>query len=708
MTVRSLLVLVLLGLFVPTSALADSFHSLNTRTVFQSRNNFYRLRATTKPWQLAEAVGSITQTAFFDETLFAVLDDHLYESSDGLAYNPVTTLPVLSETTLVQATSQLFVAGRTAEGVEVWQHTSRLWQKTTGLALNAPTDLRNLTHVNGDLVALVTTASLVETFRLVEANWLPGPTLSCPARTVITLPMPVVICVDGTSFRLSDQLEWKELFALLSEGEASSDQVVAALAHTDHHQLFLATDSTTLAIQLEGSEAPIALFVAGDRVLLKFPTLGLYEILWRNSNPELIFISPMFTAVVPISNDPTAAFVSAGLLAYFSPAAGQWQSISSNGDFNHGYKTSAGWFVWQTNEAKSSGGLAQVLSQGAGTLTKVNSWSSTTSPIQAVSLDQFPAYVSVITNSGTGNTNLYKSNDLSTWSRITLPTKPTLIRGISQARLLPADTLVELAGSVSVPSGIVGSEIEYLHDETGGIQIFLSKSKGTLDFPKGRRLVATGEISSSSTRRVLLDAVDDVSSLGDGQLFTRAIAVGEAADFQGWVVTLNDRISALETDELKFAEALTVNVEALGQSAKELFHLQDQVELSAVVDWNSSSANTEAWYLGDGYRIVAQAPPVEPKPQSPPKTAKTTVASTPKKTTTKVPITVKTSSVQPSVKAVRSSTKPVLVDATQSLGPVPPVNSGTSSSDTWAIGLLGIAAGMLAIQGRRLQKFRSP
>ncbi|QQG49606.1 MAG: hypothetical protein HZB70_02250 [Candidatus Berkelbacteria bacterium] len=705
----SFLALSLAFLLLPTVAQADNFHSLTGKTIFQSRDHTYRLRGDTKPWQLTEQTGNVLASALIGETLHTAIGDKLYRSSDGLRYVADSSVGTFEAAVIVRVADQSFLSASINGATKIHHLVNDIWRETAGWSLAAPDDIRNAFLSNASIASLAIMGDEVKVFLLSGDTWIEEASLTCDNAAIFISPRPAAICDNGENFYLSDAFAWEELFPTTIEGQSIGSNVAAAFEQNNKNRLYVATESEILTIDLQSVELPASLSVAGSRVLLNFPTLGLHELLWQEPLPTLVPITTSFTNIVEVENDPDLALISADSIAYHSLAPGQWQTMAALGDFNHASSTSRGIFVWQTNEVKTSGGHSQFLPDGQTSFVKVNVWASTTSPVQAVSLNSFPSYVSVVTNSGSGNTNLYKSNDYLSWSRVSLPTTPTLPRTIGEARNLSPGTLLETLATVSVPAGIVGNEIEYIQDETGGIQMYLSQSKGALNFAVNSLVRVTGEISSSATKRILLDALDDVSAEGTGEISFKSISAAQADSSQGLVANVTDNVSELNADELVLGGILEVDMRALEDSAKTIFKLKDQVELPVLVDWNSASDKTEAWYLGS-YKILSREPEVETV--TVPKTTKSTKQPAATKSTsssgskaTARSSTAQKSAAGPTAKVSNVKTKPVLVEGVKTAKPgAQSRQNSLPATDTVTLGILGITAGMLAMQGRRLRR----
>jgi hypothetical protein len=699
MKLLSLVVLAVL-LTVSSPAQAHNFFELDGKTVFQDKTRTFRLRLPDKPWQLAEAAGQLNGSVLFKGAIFSLANGRVSRSTDGLSFETFDSLPVLSSAHLVSQGDFLLLSGTHNGTTQFWRYSGTSWQTTAGLDLEEPQEAAGA-YLDGAALRLVLLrGDVLRPYSLNGLIWEEAPGALCEGAFILTEPFVASRCQDGRTLRLAANLEWQALFPQNVGPLSHSSLTVAASSLTDPDLLFIASADETVAVQLSAGAAPEAVSVAHQRVLIRFSGLGLYELLYRQAEPSLVWVTQVSGSIVGAKNDPETVLVSAAGTAYISSAAGQWQELGAQGNFNHVEKVGPGWLAYQVNATKTSGGLAQLLPFGADSFIKVNPWASTTSPIQATLLETGPAYISVITSSGTGNTNLYRSNDFVSWSRITLPTAPTLKRTVAQARLLGAGTLVELSGVVSVPRGVVSGEVIYLQDHTGGIQLYLNQSRGQLDRRKYDALTATGEISSSAVKRLIIGAPDDVTLEGVGELTAPLLALGELPDRLGQVVSLRETITQLTKDNAVLAETLKVHLQALGRSAREVFALKDTVELSVVVDWNSSSGKVEAWYLGEPYSITQSFHSVAPTPQQ------SSVAVAPTKAVTKPTASVKPA-VALQVATVNRQAAPTLVQGEKAgtfLGSGEGSATETAGTPTGLMSFLSLAVGMLAMKGRRFRQ----
>lgn len=696
----SLVIALVVFIFSPTTASADNIVRLNGATIFQSRDSVYRIRSSTKPPQLSEQNGLPGPSLVTLQAIFLFFDGRLFRTDEGLSYREIDLGGVLTEPVFIQVEEETLLFGYRAGTLHSWRLEVEKWQLLRQTPNLTGFTASQVEYRGGTFRMAATLSGQLRAYRLSSDLWIEeGAVLCSSAAAYFSAPRFGAVCSEGTSWQYTGT-EWAPLFFGAVTFRTISEKVIVVSAVADPSLLLIATDLLTAGVNISPG-TPTLLFAGGRRILVQLNDGKLYELLWEQPSPVLLPISSTFSSVIRPTGTEDWLLVSAGTTAYVSDAAGRWWSVVTAGDFNHAKKTTNGMWVWQTNIAQTSGGLSQYLADGQPAFLKVNPWSSTSSPIQAIALESVPAYVSVITNSGTGNVNLYRSDNLTSWSRVTLPSSPTLVRDIASSRLLAAGTLVETTGLVTVPAGIVGGEIIYIQDITGGIQVYLSSNKGNLVHRSPERIRVTGEISSSEVRRIVLAAPDEVTSLGVGNpISPQVINLGEVGQYLGRLLSLEGRVTEVSVSEVTLGGELKIDFAFLNQNVKNLFRINDTMAATIVADWNSSTDQVEGWYGGGGYGIVARAiPPTAPKPvKSTTKKTAGTAASTARKTDTTQPAAAaKVARIQPLVQGARSE---ALDGNRTSMATNVPAPMSTPMLAT-----LGLLTGMLVVQGRRFRRY---
>jgi hypothetical protein len=362
-----------------------------------------------------------------------------------------------------------------------------------------------------------------------------------------------------------------------------------------------------------------------------------------------------------------------------------WQSVTVAVPYDRALKLSNGVALWKYDGADiqfSGDGLIFRLSNG--------SWARSA---KFKALIEHGNEVFLLLLNSSSNPNLYRSTSLSSWSRVTFPTKPTYQLTIRQARQALPGTLLELSGVVTADQGLVSDEVFYLQDQTGGIQVFLSKTKGAIANVKNKRALVTGELSSSQTKRIIIDAPDEVL-IGEPSAVT-PVAVKTAEELQqrlGELLQLSGSAAEVGSDYLRLEFWLN-RIKAHLLNVKDYLTKGDSIEFSAIVDWNAASGAVEAWVLPESVQVTkplsTQAEPAQPQLLSP--VAQKINQGTASKT-------------KPSPAVVAAATKKITPINSQATKPPSPVQS-TSNQQNNVTAMLSSIGLLLVSTGRRFQRF---
>lgn len=690
----------LLGL--PRLGLAASFNELDGKLIFQPDLNLYRLRSTTKSWQLAGLPNGskAEQTVLDGDRLYLVAvasgQRHLYSSVRGLRFEPVDMEPA-EELKIKKIDDRILAFTKRGSVFQSYLVNEALVNPLIDLPLMALTEIERIDGFGGEIVYAQQLPASVEIYALDETTWSHRATINtCPSSTVIIQPTLVLGCPDQVYYPVSLD-NWLPLFTEPIRSLAVSDELIAAQSQTNLQRFFIWQSDTLTTLDLPGLGAPqIAIInLYGSRLLLR--TNALYEV--RLTPVELSLVAADPTTVVLKTDNDNRLYRRQGATYYQSDNYNNWQLITVAADFNRARKTTNGWLLYQFDDDKTQFGQVTTYT------TIPTSW-ATTSRIQEISEYQGLTYLWLYNS--TSKPNLYKTTDFSQWTRITLPTTATLSPKIVDARLLPAGSDVELEGVISVPPNIVGAEIIYLDDNTGGIQIFLSASKGALPNVRNLKAVVNGEISSSQAKRVILEAPDDLELGNSASIIRPNLTPDEGDTYRGRTVDLEGKLTAAASDYLSFERttaALKLHFQTLGQK----YQKDDTLRVAAVVDYSSSSGQTEAWALGLNDELLNRPPvaveeeepaaddePIATKTET--KKATTSAAKPAPKVATSSTTTKK---VTPTAIAKKPATKVVTptvqVAATQSRNIFP--------TEVVVMSLVSLLAGLLAVRGRRLKRF---
>lgn len=723
---------VFIGLFFcfwPRLTHAYDFHPLGAHTILEAPGAAYRIKPPTGKIQLADWPTGATarQMLEFNGTLFAVVDtgsQSLVISHGGLGYQAVEAFDASTALALRVIGDRLVLRQEKAGQVFVFiASDGATFAPTSVAALSSVPTLDRLFLAGGAFGFAKQEASDVDIFSLDDQLvWQPNVRLACPAAVLGDRPTSYLHCADGQVLVPSSPTDWVSVFPEpVTNLSTSQDLVVALLpaAGANPEQVLIwrrgELQVTTIASQLSG---PIQqAVVSRDRILLRTPT-GWFELLWQPITPEFRLVTASTSAVVVETDQDPRLFISLGTGGWWSDQAGSWLGLTTpaNSSFNHAARTPLGWLLWQTNSAGTTGGLtlfAPLANEGV--FTKVNRWASTTSPVQAVSINATTSYVAVVNSSN--RLNLYSTASFvdGSWTLVSLPTNITYARPIADLRALPAGSLVELTGAVRVAAGVVSSELVYVDDATGGIQVFLDSSHGSLGVAVNDLVVVDGEISTSQTKRVLVDDVHNIEQLGtttDGAWPT--VLLAQIGAYLGRVVRLEGLVDDTDPDLLLLRDGDTIV--KIHTSFSTGPHVGDRIALQAVIDWSSASGATEAWATGSSFTLVEAAPTPTPSP-TPTKTATAKVTAAPAKVVSAVKTSsgsagsaaVKTVSAVTPVGATVGTTTPATAnDSPATL--VADANTGLPNDPIALIGIIlsGIASGLLISKGSRLRAWHAP
>lgn len=698
--------------FLPSSVSAHSFQSLNNWRIFQTDSGLYRLRLSSKPWQLVSLPGQTAVSSLvYKNRLYLISQANqgqiLSVSSDGLSFKQLDLEP--SDLVNMRVIGgQLWIMSRRGSNysLRVNEGSDSLIRLTEPF-LRKDDDFNRITSWQDSVVYPAQSGEKVIVYQANNYQWLPMASLDCNNSEVFVAPILSIYCNQDRWLISQTPSTWQLLIQNVLLPKANSSLIIAQDI-ADNRRLYV-WENGELEI-IDGLEPPNQKLMKetvliGKRIFIKDDANSLFELNWRQERPSLTLLSAQSTARLLSPDDQSMVFLIDGDKYLVSKITDSWQSITTEGAFNHVVKTPSGYFVWQTDETKAAGGLAQYSPEDPINFKKVNTWSSTQSPVQAVSLGQELNLLSVITDSGRGNINLYKSSDLTSWSRVTLPTSPTYSLTIDQIRQLATSSLVEVEAPVSVKPGVLGSNIIYIQDETGGIQVYMSTSKGSLPSEMGQVIRVTGEISSSKAKRILVDDGVDIS-LGEKRGVTKkSLSSNSAKDYLGFVANIEGKIASFGTNSFYLTSSddqLKVNVSDELATIKDKFLEESRVVVPAVIDVNTANSQVESWYLDEEIELLSLPPS-----DSSTETTATKLGSQTDKvkslSTTSKNASSKTGATTPTTTtlAKRTTASPAISNQTQVEGAH--ANGGLPSSHVILLGIMSLSAGLLSTSGKRFR-----
>lgn len=221
-------------------------------------------------------------------------------------------------------------------------------------------------------------------------------------------------------------------------------------------------------------------------------------------------------------------------------------------------------------------------------------WSGTAT-VAETTVTESTATESTTTSAPTTTSTKIVSNSTSTASTAstaftasTTYTRVAQVLTIAQAKEKNDGQNVTLKGVVISAPGTFGSQIFYLQDETGGIQVYLYSG----DFPElavGDVIQVTGELSTSrGERRVkLASTAGIVSSSGTFESIPIEIAVSDLhGSFVGMLMTVQGQIQSIDTNKLvieKEGATLTIYLKSNPVIDAQQFERGDKIEITGVL-----------------------------------------------------------------------------------------------------------------------------
>lgn len=689
----------LLLLFAPNKSLAHGeLTEFDGKTLLRAGEKEYRLRAPNKSWQLADTANWKIEDHFeFDNQFFLIANSSagrsLLVSQNGLGYAENSKLSGLTTLEWRQIGGELFILASDPSFKLFRYSSSQFVQINTPFSYSGASLERLIVSSVGSFF-FNQSGALLTTYRLSGNSWLSLGSQSCLASAVVVEPLPIVSC-DGYLFGISDT---GGLVSLLSEKvtiTAPSPKLLVASSQDTANRIFVVEDSQVTTIDL--AEAVKNFQVFEQRIFLQTLNGTDYELLWQQPAPLLSPLPATGGSYVLEKSTKTLFYRTASQA--WSSTSSSWSLIEVVAAFDQAQKTSYGWLLWQSEASSvqtSSDGVHFKLNNGA--------WAAS-SKIKDVIESNGKMYVFLLNSAQ--NPNLYRSDALVSWSRITLPTKPTIQTTIAAARALAASTLVEIEGVITVLPGEVSADVVYLQDSTGGIQLYLNSSAGTLPSTRFAQAVATGEISSSQVKRVSLGASDDLVL---GNLSSHSPVQTDlvtAINTLGQRYLLRGAVSNINTDDFSLNEnGASLKIHLTGAKTKLL--TGETISLVVLVDWNSSSGSVEGWYTNELLEIPIHLVSSTTSPatsttsnstSSQVTSSKVSLATTTQKTASASAKTTPSSQI-PSLKSSVSSL-PTLVSASQDDALPGTANPELGQSLLSALTLVTLLS---ALRGRRLRK----
>ncbi|MBI4592011.1 lamin tail domain-containing protein [Candidatus Uhrbacteria bacterium] len=192
----------------------------------------------------------------------------------------------------------------------------------------------------------------------------------------------------------------------------------------------------------------------------------------------------------------------------------------------------------------------------------------------------------VATTTSTTTSNASESNTTATY----VSTGSRVVQSITvaQAQEKSDGQYVSIKGIVPAAPGMFGTQIFYLQDETGGIQIYLYSS----DFPEllvGDIVQVSGEMSTSrGERRVKLSgSLSVVPASGSFESGATSVSIGDVSEsLVGMLLTTTGMIQSIDTNKLvieQFGATLTVYLKSNPTIDANQFERGDTINVTGVL-----------------------------------------------------------------------------------------------------------------------------
>ncbi len=671
--------LFILFLFLPTVSLAADLERVENKLVIKAGEKQYRLRANSKPFQLAVINGTVLEQFLINGELFVVVDrigeKLLLRSKDGLGYYPV---PGLMDEPILEYSRQAPLLVRTNNKILFYAGSE--FTEITEPIVGSKLDQFYLS--SDQFYYLDLQASKVTVFGWAGEAWSNLDELDCLEVTRVTALLPTVVC-DGKLFQLSTGNTFIQLSSAQLSLLSSSDTLSVFVGKTDIVIVVILTPNELIELTLSISSPILSARTLGSRVFLEIEG-RLHELDYGRAIPELTAAPTEGGELVAVEGANWLYFQS-GSEHWLSTEFGSWLPATISAGYDRANKLSSGVVLWKYESADiqfSADGLSFSLRNG--------SWARS-AKFKAL-LEHNQEVFLLLLNSSLAP-NLYRTATLTSWIRATLPTKPTHQLSVREARLALAGTLLEVSGVVTADQGQVSDEAFYLQDQTAGIQVFLSRTKGVIPNIKDKTALVTGELSSSQTKRIIIDAPDDAIIGGIATIDPADVSMSDELQQRlGEKVALNSTATDVESDYFTLSSQLA-RIKAHLTESKKYLSVGDSIQFSAIVDWNSASEAVETWVFPESVVVsrVQTTKTESPKPQP-----------APVKRTTQPAVSKST----PAPAVVAAATKKITPIANQTSNPEP-VGSIPSQHQNIVTVLLSSLGLLVASNGRRFQRLFS-
>lgn len=672
------------------STRAAQIENFGSQITAHQGESVYRLKSDTRPWQLTSiASGQIQAEFVFKDRLFLIArheqSSQVWVSEDGLSFKQLDIISdfplghILLENNLLiyeQETNhgRYFVS---SDGLDFHEFTS---------GLGSPMYSDRFFNRNGKNFYVDQVGTQVVTYQIEAGLFLPRQSFPCLTTRLNTQPIPNLICDQHQVLLFDETQTWKILTEHLTNIQSSATTLAATTDFYGEPELVIFQDGRLSRIKLTGilTNLPDSILLSGRRIFIETATNQWAEFGYSPCCRVDLFNQGQFKII----SDEAYLDINGDIFRSFE--IGKYDLVTAAGSFDRIIAIEGGYLAW-----RSQSSLSQFSNDGL-TFSKLDATWAQAAKLDLVRCFTDKCWAWVINTSG--NYNLYQlDTGQSSWRRLTLPTKPTYALPIAQTRLLPSGTLVEITAPISVVRGIVATDVVYLQDLTGGIQVYLSSAKGQINQGYGSVATATGEISTSKTKRILLNSLSDFEVSNEQQIVALTSSdIKTATENLGKVHQLTGALSSVTSTSLIMSDnsaSLKIRFQEVADALKEA----GSVTLPAIVDWSSSSSQVEAWYLNYGLNILADAAPVAQEKNEPASHAAIS-KKTGSSSSTKIASAVKTSSA-----LTKPSGSVLVADSTSQPPSSSKKTTDTKTTQPIMTNIAGLLAGLIVSRGFRLK-----
>jgi len=628
----------LLSFFLPAHAKAeDSFIQQSPEIVWQSQDSIYRYRENVL-WQKSNLPAIPTKSVVFKNNIYTLAESNLYVSSNGVVFEKYNIGSNISD---IKSTSNFLLLLSDANELYLSKDGNNYSSfEYTGI-------LADIAENNQVLNWFETSPSSVSYFSFINNSVEERKISPCTTAITYVTPKPLVSCSEGTFYG--------ENFTKLESPSVNWLSGRSIYAGFIGNTIYTLDTTNNIQNKYEININIAEVKVIKDRIFIK-STDGFYEL--DKLNSQLYKITDDTLSVFS-DNVSDYVLMKSAKNSFVSNQLNTWVPLSNSSKFTLTTLSIQDYYIGPTFT------LLEVLN-------------SSKVPV------------------------LYKAdgNNYEAWKLMTLPKTPTIINNISEIRKLPATSLVEITGVAISSIGATHSREFYILDDTGGIQVYLDSSIDITKIQelKNRQLKITGEISSAQAKRIAV-GITDIFNIGETKsIVPKIIEVTKINDNLGNLVLINGTVEELGTDYfiLKNGETL---VKIHYPSPKDTYIEGDEISIVTIIDYNSSSKQTEGWSAVGQVQITNRAETVTQDTEE----NAAAVVSAIKSTVSTKKVSASKASIQSSKPTVIKSSA-IITDPKNTIieeGLGLPVKSEESN---YLTSLIGLITGALAMRGKRFQQ----